>query len=153
MFKDVVTMNEAFGSEKGDPKDIQWVRVRAQADNILDEYEELLEALKRQDITETRDALCDILVFTLGAYHFIGHDADEDMRVVYESNMSKFCKTQQEVWDTQQYYFDLGIETYTGGELPAMWVKSVKQQKDKYGKNYPQGKFLKCVNWKEPEFK
>ena len=151
MFKDVSIMNTAFGNEKGDKNRINWARLRSQATNIPDEYEELLEAILHHDITEVRDALCDIMVFTLGAYHFIGYDADKDMKAVFDSNMSKFCKTEQDIWDTQQYYFDLGIETYMGGELPMAWVKSIRDQKDKNNKNYPKDKFLKCIHWKEPE--
>ena len=44
-FERVCRMNEAFGNAKGDPKAIDWKRVRAQCTNILDEFIELNKAL------------------------------------------------------------------------------------------------------------
>jgi predicted HAD superfamily Cof-like phosphohydrolase len=152
MFKQVAYMNEVFGNHKGNPLDPNWDKLSNQSSNILDEYEELLEALKAKDMIGVRDALCDILVFTLGAYHMTGFDADVDMLSVYESNMSKLCANYSEVKATQEYYNGLEVETYEQGAYPAVCIKSLKDQKDKYGKNYPKDKFLKNVNWMEPEF-
>lgn len=152
MFKSVSTMNHMFGNPKGDPDNINYTKLTNQASNIFDEYQELQEAINAKDVTAIRDALCDIMVFALGAYHFIGYDADKDMDVVYQSNMSKFCTNEDELERTKQHYNFLGVKTYTGGTFPCAWVKSARQQTGEDGKNYPEGKFLKNVNWKEPKF-
>lgn len=152
MFNEVSHMNSIFGNDKGNITDAPWSKLENQCKNILDEYEELVEALKNKDSIETRDALCDILVFTLGAFHILGADADRDMRKVYESNMSKLCSNQEELSRTREFYEELGIEVYTGGTFPCAWVKSTKQQTDLSGKIYQKDKFLKNINWKEPIF-
>ena len=152
MFKDVSLMNEMFGNLKGDPNIINWPRVENQSKNILDEYEELLEALRQEDPAQLRDALCDIMVFTLGVYHLIGGDADKDMQEVYRSNMSKFCTNKDELEKTINYYNRIGIKVYGGGEFPYAYVKSLSTQIGANGRSYPKDKFLKCINWKEPNF-
>ena len=152
MFNDVSFMNSMFGNPKGYPDDPNWGKLLNQARNIQDEYLELLTAINEKDVTEVRDALCDIMVFTLGMYHFLGHDANGDMAKVYESNMSKFCSNPEELSGTVIHYNALGVQAYIGGEFPFKYVKSLKQQTGLDGKNYPQDKFLKNINWKEPIF-
>lgn len=154
MFEDVGHMNVAFGNQKGDPLSPSWDRLRSQAKNIADEYRELMEdGIDQQDITAVRDAICDILVFTLGLGHMAGLPVEADMRAVYESNMSKFCKNNQEVEATVRKYSELGVETYVEGEFPMKRVKSPRDQTDKNGKaDYRKGKMLKCVAYQEPVF-
>jgi NTP pyrophosphatase (non-canonical NTP hydrolase) len=152
MFQDVCFMNEQFGNPKGDKSSINWPKLNNQCGNILDEYEELQEALLREDPTHVRDALCDIMVFTLGAYHFLGYDANKDMQAVFESNMSKLCTTSEEIVKTVDYYTRNGVKVYTEGELPFVCVKSLCAQTGKDGKNFPKDKFLKNINWREPQF-
>lgn len=164
MFKQVSHMNEVFGNQKGDYKNTDWVKLNNQCLNILDEYNELIDdGIKPRNIKEVRDALCDILVFTLGAYHMIGYDAEKDMTEVYNSNMSKICSTQKELDETTKYYEDLDIKVYsrvkynTSITLQGVFefgvVYSSIDQSDKNGKVYRANKFLKSVNWSEPVFK
>lgn len=154
MFNEVSKMNEAFGNPKGSLENVDFNRLRTQMKNVLDEYDEFLEALENKDVVGIRDAICDILVFTLGAGHLIGMPVDIDMHQVYLSNMSKLCHTAQELEDTINFYNRLGVETYVEGDVHAggACVKSTKDQVDIKGKNYHANKFLKNVNWKEPRF-
>lgn len=82
IFQQVEEMNEAFGNPKGTPFELlrdapeasvaALVRLRSQCANIGHEFNELETAVKHNNMLEIRDALCDILVFTYGAFHFIG---------------------------------------------------------------------------------
>lgn len=158
MYKDVCTMNEAFGNFAGDPRNPDWKRLGNQCKNILDEYNELFDdGITPQNMTEFRDAICDILVFTLGAAHMAGMDVERDMRTVFDSNMSKFCRDQEEVDATVKKYVDLGLEVVVEGEFPRKRVKSTKQQYDnveggRAPKLYQANKMLKSVAFKEPVF-
>lgn len=151
-------MNTAFGNNEGSLENLKaievpaWQRLEKQCTNIGHEFDELVQALAQKDSTEVRDALCDILVFTLGAFHFMGVDADADMRAVFDSNMSKFCSNEQELKDTCGKYADLGIIFYTAGEFPCKYLKSSQDQEDNTGERYPKGKFLKGINFKKPIF-
>ena len=58
-------------------------------DLIEEELLELKEAIKQKNITETADALTDILYVTYGAGHAFGIDLDRCFAEVQRSNMSK----------------------------------------------------------------
>lgn len=159
MFNDVSKMNLAFGNPKGDPNNIDWDRLTAQCVNIAKnvqgqagEVEELYQALEARDSIGVRDALCDIMVFTLGAFHLMGADADSDMKAVFESNMSKFCRNVEELGATMNKYENLDLKVYAEGVYPFVCVKSAEDQMDRNGKHYSKGKFLKGVGFQEPAF-
>lgn len=152
MFKDVSDLNVAFGNPQGDPLSPAWPRLTNQAKNIQDEYDELMEALENKDMTETRDAICDILVFTLGLAHMAGINVEADMAAVDLSNRSKFCSNPEELQATILKYHNLGLEIYSEGEFPMKRVKSAKQQRGNDSKLYQADKMLKSVTFKEPVF-
>ena len=56
---------------------------------IDEEVEELNEAIRFSDRVEMLDALCDILVVTIGAMHSLGVDSEGAWNEVVRSNMSK----------------------------------------------------------------
>lgn len=222
MFQEVSDMNIAFGNNFGGNTT---ARIQKQCANIPDEFKELQLAIAAKDITEVRDAMCDILVFGLGAFHLMGRDFDElyghndvpliefkggwtlfekleahaqsfdelmsnlylsltpdggprqaeedlyalitwamqiaditgypalnDMHAVYVSNLSKFCKNQEELQDTVAKYMNLEVQVYPEGEFPTVCVKSEFDQKDINGDNYPKGKFLKGMKYQPPAF-
>lgn len=81
MLDQVKDMNTAFGNpegrlslygEPGPEADAAWSKLGKQCTNIFSEYGELLAAIDHACLDDTRDAVCDILVFTLGAFHFMG---------------------------------------------------------------------------------
>lgn len=153
-FENVSLLNVAYGNNKGDSTNPNWSKIKSQAENIQDEYDELMEAIKTNDIEQVRDAICDILVFTYGLGHIAGVPVDLDMAAVDLSNRSKFCANEDETVATIKKYAELGVKTYSEGEYPFVRVRTPagEAQIDKDGKNYPGGKVLKGVNFKEPQF-
>lgn len=152
MFDRVSEMNTAFGNPKGDPGNINWERLEKQCRNILDEYNELMEALAERSLDEVRDALCDINVFSLGAHHFMGIDANEDMDAVIDGVLTRFCQNKEDFDATCAKYDALDVDYYVEGEYPNVCLKSVYDQVDKNGENYPKGKFLKSVSYAQTVF-
>lgn len=154
MFQDVSLMNEVFGNRKGnangDPEEFDWGKLEKQISNIPVEFKELQKAVDEGDYNEIRDALCDIMVFTLGAFHLMGADADMDMKRVFLSNMSKLCSTREELDETLRKYRDLGLNVYEEGRLPYACVKSGTDQTHPNGDFLPKGKFLKGVKYHPP---
>lgn len=155
MFERVSAMNVAFCNPKGDPNNINWERLENQCKNIQDEFNELMSAIALRDVSGgqgVRDALCDILVFTLGAQHFMGIDGNTDMNAVLDGVMSRFVKNQEDHHDTMTKYNNLGVEYYSEGSYPTMCLKSSRHQWDINGENYPKGKFLKSASFANPVF-
>ena len=58
-------------------------------DLIKEELEELIEAMKNNNLLEVADALTDILYVAYGAGHAFGIDLDKCFNEVQNSNMSK----------------------------------------------------------------
>ncbi len=79
-FKQEVKTNPSLSSEK-----INQLRINL----IKEELDELLEAIKKNDLIEVADALTDILYVTYGAGHAFGIDLDKCFQEVQNSNMSK----------------------------------------------------------------
>lgn len=165
MFVIVKDMNVAFGNDEGDPSNIDRDKLLRQCKNIGAEFVELMKTFGVEvqmrfedvghpdadpDLEDTRDALCDIMVFALGVFHFMGVDADEDMEAVIDGVMTRFCKDAYELGTTCAKYQRLGVEFTIHGEGDRMYLRSAKDQQMP---EYPKGKFLKSVGYKEPVFK
>lgn len=103
-----------------------------------------------------REALCDLLDDV--GINFVFFDFEELMKEVTRSNLTKVCLSVEERDDTLEHYQQLGVEVYSH-DTPEIFegveyyvVYSSKDQKDKNGKVYRKGKFLKNVKrFKEPE--
>ena len=169
-FTRVSEMNTAFGKPKGNPKSIEWDRIRSQCLNIADELGELFVALGANkantefavgnlkaiatdiredvDVDGVRDALCDVHVFAYGAHHLMGIDADVDMDTVVTSIFSRFIKDEADLMTTVNMHAAKGVTTISfGGTYPKMVMYSAKDQPDA-----PKGKFLKSASYKQPSF-
>lgn len=160
MFHLVKHMNDAFGNKEGDPHELlpeqidgavyydanAWGKIENQCRNIVDEYNELMHAIAKRDLDQTRDALCDIMVFALGAFHRMGIDADGDMTAVVEGVMTRFIKGPADKIATITRHEALGVkEVYFEGDYPNMIMKSASDQPDA-----PKGKFLKSASFSLP---
>jgi predicted HAD superfamily Cof-like phosphohydrolase len=114
---------------------------------ITEEVRELNDAVEANDLTETRDALADILYVVYGMAYRLGIDADRDFALVHESNMTKFCTSEDEAKATVAQYrakFEAGNSPY---DTPAyrrattcenLWIVF----------NESTGKVLKNMNYK-----
>lgn len=65
-------MNLAFGNAEGVRTNPDFARVQNQCKNIGDEIGELNTAYSERNMSQVRDALCDICVFAYGGHHMIG---------------------------------------------------------------------------------
>lgn len=171
MFEAVQRMNLAFGNPKGNPLDFEtvesgfgvpqsWRRLEKQCDNIggsdggpiAGEVKELHHAIRNQDIEGVRDALCDIMVFALGAHHIMGYDARRDMDSVIAGVMTRFCHDANDVALTRAKYKAVGVELRMEGTFPFVCLKSTHDQIGTDGDIYPEGKFVKSVSYKKTVF-
>lgn len=147
-FQRVAEMNIAFGNKKGDPKNIDMMRLFRQAKNIADELSELFEAIEDDDLDGIRDALCDIHIFAYGAHHLMGLDADKDMDEVLTKLMTRFIKDEADKEETIAMHAPKGVtKVYFEGDYPTMVMKSAEDQPDA-----PKGKFLKSASCQKPVF-
>jgi uncharacterized FlaG/YvyC family protein len=166
-FQQVADMNVAYNNPKGDPvqfalgQNEAWKKLEKQCHNIASEFAELMrefgvevsfsvhECWQTRNIEAVRDALCDIQVFAMGAQHFLGVDGDADMREVVSAVMTRFCKDQEQLDATRAKYKQLGIDCYIEGNFPTVCLKS---SSDQSMPEYPKGKFLKAVGYRQPVF-
>lgn len=169
-FELVAAMNVAFGNPKGNPASIDIERIRKQCLNLPDEFGELMVALgadknliraavefmkwvaakacNEPDLDQVRDSLMDIHVFSYGAHHLMGIDANADMEAVIGGVMTRFIKSDADKAATIAKHAVAGVtEVYFEGEYPTMVMKSAVDQPDA-----PKGKFLKSASYSEPVF-
>ena len=66
---------------------------------IKEELEELVNAIKENNIVETADALTDILYVTYGAGHAFGINLDKCFEEVQASNMSKLGEDNKPIYN------------------------------------------------------
>jgi len=77
-----------------------------------------------------------------------GGDVERDMAIVNESNLSKFCSSDEEIQQTAKMYDELGVRTSIrclDGELVSF--VSIEDQEGSNGKKYSKGKLLKPANY------
>ena len=79
-------------------------RVKFRVGLIKEELQELEDAVKENNTKEIIDALSDILYVTYGMGIEMGIDLDKSFDIVHNSNMTKFCKTEQDAIDTVEWY-------------------------------------------------
>lgn len=81
-------------------------RQNLRVDLIREELEELEEAIINNDIVEVADALCDLMYVVTGSVleFGLGDCFKELFDEVHRSNMTKACKTLQEVDETIEWY-------------------------------------------------
>jgi NTP pyrophosphatase (non-canonical NTP hydrolase) len=155
-FTQVCDLNGAFGRPKTNSQEQDYSKLENQFSLVLEEVEELQQAIKDENWTEVKDAIGDILVVTYGMGYVADIDCDKLMANISASNFSKFC-THDEMLETVAYYSGLGAnvvaeETMIGDELKYA-VKSAENQsyiEDGVEKTVKKGKLLKNINWKVP---
>ena len=119
---------------------------------IDEEIQEIKDAITEGDWEGLKDGIMDLLVVTYGLGYVTDIDCDKGLREVNRANMSKLCGSQDEVVATTGHYSKLGVESETHLVGDSLWaIKSTKDQTDVEGNFFPEGKFLKNVNWSEPD--
>lgn len=78
--------------------------IKLRMDLIREEMKELEEAVATQDMTETVDALADILYVVYGMGASLGIDLDKAFGIVHQSNMSKVCTSKEDAEETVKRY-------------------------------------------------
>jgi len=147
-FSDVAVMNEVFGNVRGDVRNLDWGPVSMYVDLIREEAGEVFEGFEKKDIKEMADGCLDLLVVAYGLAYVMGMDADEGMRRVFDSNMSKLCPTYECAYRTAETYklkhgVDCIIFPVEFKKKSAYALRVVKDHTDDNGKFFPAGKFLK----------
>ena len=90
IFGQEVKKNPSLGQDK-----IKNLRISL----IKEELEELVNAIKENNILETADALTDILYVTYGAGHAFGINLDKCFDEVQASNMSKLGEDNKPIYN------------------------------------------------------
>jgi SpoVK/Ycf46/Vps4 family AAA+-type ATPase len=81
---------------------------------IQEEFDELIEESAIRNTKGERDAVGDLLYVIIGYAHErgFGSKIQNDFMKIHESNMSKFCKTEEEAIETVENYTKNSVETY-----------------------------------------
>lgn len=129
--------------------------------DIKTKIDELLETIKNKDVEFLNvdlHRLNSYISAVCAAKTKPGYDLDLLIDRVTESNMSKLCRNQEELEATLKFYTDKGVDVYSKESplmqesgKPYLVVYSAKEQTDGEGKVYRADKFLKNVNWFEPD--
>lgn len=90
--------------------------VKLRLDLIREEVRELEQAVADENMVEVADALADILYVVYGAGSAFGIDLDEAFRLVHDSNMTKACETEEEAYETVEWYLKNMKDTYDSPE-------------------------------------
>jgi predicted HAD superfamily Cof-like phosphohydrolase len=118
---------------------------------IEEEVKELEDAMNSKDMTETVDALGDILYVVYGAGGAFGVDLDRAFDLIHKSNMTKLCATEEEAKETVEWY----KKNYTPeGKYPYDTPEYRLSPDGKYYVpfNASTGKILKSVNYSPVKF-
>ena len=99
-FNKVGTFMKTFGQEVKTKPSFSSDKInKLRIDLIKEEFDELQEAMKNNDLLEVADALTDILYVTYGAGHAFGVDLDKCFDEVQNSNMSKLGENGEPIYN------------------------------------------------------
>ena len=99
-FSKVGIFMKTFGQEVKDKPAFSTEKInKLRVDLIKEELDELIEAMKNNDLLEVADALTDILYVTYGAGHAFGIDLDKCFDEVQNSNMSKLDENGKPIYN------------------------------------------------------
>jgi hypothetical protein len=143
-YNDIFTFNQAAGNLRECKDTSEFVqKVFRQLDLIKEELNETYAGAHGvPDFTELLDGCCDLLVVVTGLQQILeanGFDVQGAMKATNENNLSKFCRTPPDVYDTFDYYEKRGIQcTAVHDDISGYIVV----------KNKETGKVLKKVGFK-----
>lgn len=147
---DKLSLNQ-FGDFKGNKFDPNWSILRDHLEfsrPILESIQSLIETTDYVGIQNTVPYVDELnRIFA----RLAGIDSDLVLDAVYVSNLTKLIKDEDELQATIAKYAEQGVTVAVFGEFPTKYVKSDREQPFK-GEIIPAGKFLKGINFKEPDF-
>lgn len=116
---------------------------------IVEEVGELIDAMNVEDFQEICDGIFDSLWVITQVAMLYGIRLDHVMSAGFTSNMSKFCRTEEEAIKTINAYRE-GTHPNKLGERTETYYE---QQGDLYViRRLSDDKVLKSINFKEPDF-
>ncbi len=99
-FEKVKEFMTTFGQEVKNKAEFPNEKVIELRKKLIDEeFNELKDAIKENNLIEVADALTDILVVTYGAGVAFGIDLDKCFKEVHRSNMSKLSKDGKPIYN------------------------------------------------------
>jgi predicted HAD superfamily Cof-like phosphohydrolase len=127
--------------------------VKLRLDLIREEVKELEDAVNNNDMTETFDALSDILYVVYGMGAAFGLDLDLGMGLVHDSNMSKICSLEEEARKTVDNYRKLFTDGKSVYDSVTYRPCEAKGHESKFVIfNESTGKILKNINYHPVDF-
>ncbi len=132
---------EVFNYIAGKHNQVSLNDIARQQQLIEEEVIEGSDAVVDNDVVEVLDACMDVLVTTFGLLQkleYLGVDVSKAMQKTADNNLSKYCKTEQEAFDTSDMYLAKGISTHIkyNSEFDVFVIK-----------NSDTGKILKPINF------
>lgn len=131
--------------------------IKTLIDNIINVIQTEKERGEGGGYSELLSAIRDLDTYLLALCESYSIAIDEAIDRITISNMSKLCRDDSETEATLNHYRNLGVDVYSKGSpliqengSPYQVVYSSKEQTVR-GKEYRAHKFLKCVNWVEPD--
>lgn len=168
-FKDVYTLNSVFQKPTTNSDMTDYTVIESQLALIKEEFSELEDAVANRDWEGLKDAIGDVLVTAYGMGYAGQFDCDLLMKNISKSNMSKVCRTMDQARKTRLYYLSIGVSVdistshiiepflfFFKRKVPVYIVKSAKDQtytENGTEKSIRKGKFLKNIDWHEPDLK
>lgn len=166
-FIDVYRLNSVFQKPKTNRHYPDYDVIESQLALIKEEFTELEEAVAKKDWAGMKDAIGDVLVTAYGMGYAGQFDCDQLMANISSSNFSKVCRTLDQARKTRHYYQSIGVVAdvttshliepflfFFKRKVPVYIVKSAKDQtytENGNVKTIRKGKFLKNVEWHEPD--
>lgn len=141
--------NEVAGNTKV-KRNVDDEKVVAQWHLITEEYKELAQSLANAQINATTNMgnvlkeACDCIVVITGLINALGYDTDTALKLVNDSNFSKFCYNLKDVEDSMSAYEECGRYSDVFSEhINGLYViKGVVKETGSV-------KILKGINYKE----
>lgn len=127
-------------------------------DDIKDRIDAIIESiLDKSSIEEMMDEIVSLDSYLMSLAEFYNADVTSLIQKVTDSNMSKLCLNDEDTEATLNFYRNKGVDVYSNNSpliqengQPFQVVYSSCEQ-TVGGKVYRAHKFLKCVNWFEPD--
>ncbi len=134
---------------------LNWDLARVEFKSLIENFDDLSDALKTPfEIPPAVFYSASMIYCAETIAALLGFDSDADDAEVHRSNMSKFDTKEEDLRATIKKYYDIGVETVVRETVidgvKYYVVKVGHDQNGKDGKFYRGGKFLKSVNFQEP---